>query len=91
MSGLGKGAHASVILDLLSRVHFSLLDNPWECPPAPVVYKGISAMKKYYDEIDGLDPVRVDTRKVVFIGRSGVGKTRCDQGRGRSLTPILIL
>ena len=80
MSGLGKGEDARVVLDLLSRVkYFGLENNPWECPPVLVVSKGIGPMKKYYDELKRADPVLIDSRKVVFIGRSGAGKTRCGQ------------
>ena len=87
MSGLGKGEDAGVVLDLLSRVeHFDLGNNPWECPPAPVVSKGIGPMKKYYDELKRADPVFIDSRKVVFIGCSGAGKTRCGQERTRDRT-----
>ena len=84
MSGLGKGEDARVVLDLLSRVqYFGSENNPWECPPASVVSKGIGAMKKYYDELKRADPVFIDSRKVVFIGRSGAGKTRYGQERSR--------
>ena len=87
MSGLGKGEDARVVLDLLPRVkNVSLEDNPWECPPASFVSKGIGAMKKYYDELKRADPVFIDSRKVVFIGRSGAGKTRCGQERTRDRT-----
>ena len=87
MSGLGKGEDARVVLDLLSRVkNVFLQHNPWECPPASVISKGIGAMKKYYDELKRADPVFIDSRKVVFIGRSGAGKTRCGQERTRDRT-----
>ncbi|CAM9968091.1 unnamed protein product [Ascophyllum nodosum] len=32
-------------------------------------------MKKYYNELERADPVLIDSRKVVFIGHSGAGKT----------------
>ncbi|CAM9377077.1 unnamed protein product, partial [Ascophyllum nodosum] len=47
----------------------------WERPPAPVVNKGIGPIKKYYDELEKASSVLVDSRKVVFIGHSGAGKT----------------
>ena len=91
MSGLGKGEDARVVLDLLSRVKSIFLgDNPWECPPAPVVSKDIGPMKKYYDELERADPLLIDSRKVVFIGRSGAGKTRCGQERTRQDVTLMI-
>ena len=81
---LGRGEDARSILDNLARgITFSLEGNPWECPPASVVRKGINWMKKFYDELERADPVLIDTRKVVFIGESGAGKTRCDYGCNR--------
>lgn len=78
---LGRGEDARRVLDHLARgINLSLFGNPWECPPASVVRKGNDWMKKYYDELEKADPVMIDTRKVVFIGESGAGKTRCDLG-----------
>ena len=84
-AGLGTGEDARLILDRLAPKadYLTLFDNPWECPPASVVRKGIDWMKKYYDELEKADPVMIDTRKVVFIGESGAGKTRCDYGCNR--------
>ena len=91
MSGLGKGEGARVVLHLLSRVKdVRLTNNPWECPPAPVVSKGIGPMKKYYDELERADPVLIDSRKVVFIGRSGAGKTRWGEERTRQDVTLTI-
>ena len=81
---LGRGEDARRVLDHLARgINLSLFGNPWECPPASVVRKGINWMKKYYDELERADTVLIDTRKVVFIGESGAGKTRCDYGCNR--------
>lgn len=78
-AGLGRGEDARGVLNFLEQVQiFRFSNNPWECPPASVVDKGLDWMKKYYDELERADPVMIDTRKVVFIGESGAGKTRCD-------------
>ena len=69
----------------------ALNGNPWECPPAPVVDKGIGPMKKYYNELERADPVLIDSRKVVFIGHSGAGKTRCVEDWSRVSTTLVIL
>ena len=91
MSELGKGEGARIVLDLLSRVEVVFLEgNPWECPPAPVVSKGIGPMKKYYDELKKADAVLIDSRKVVFIGRSGAGKTRWGEERTRQDVTLTI-
>ena len=88
MSGFGDVPDARHVLDLVSRIEegqLSLDNNPWERPPEPVVKKGIGPIKRYYDELEKASPVAnpvlVDSRKVVFIGHSGAGKTRCSHGR----------
>lgn len=77
VSGMGTGSDAIHVLDLLARTKSIRLEaNPWEMPPAPVVDRGIDAMRKYYDEVAKVKPVLIDSRKIVFIGYSGAGKTR---------------
>ena len=83
LSGFGDVPDARHVLDLVSQIELrelSLSNNPWERPPASVVNKGIGPMMKYYDELEKASPVIVDSRKVVFIGHSGAGKTRCSHG-----------
>lgn len=64
------------LLSLLGTTSHSIVANPWESPPVPVVAKGIDAIKKYHEELKRTAAVLVDARKVVFIGHGGAGKTR---------------
>lgn len=72
------------VLAAMDRLHSPLVaweqrvgDNPWKLPPAPVVYKGATSLKRFYAswrKQGKLDEVK--SIKVVIIGAAGAGKTR---------------
>lgn len=55
----------------------SISVNPYVEPPAPVVSRGIEAVRTYYEALykDGPGAARREV-KVAIVGRAGDGKTR---------------
>lgn len=56
--------------------------NPWVMPPEAVVEKGLEAVRKYLQDVQtakeaGADVTSLKLLKVVLVGSSGAGKTRC--------------
>lgn len=79
---LGDVDDALRMVNSFDEFNISLHNNPWRMPPEAVVEQGIPAVKKYLLDVQlakavGGDVMSLQLLKLVLVGSSGAGKTRC--------------
>ena len=66
---------SGAIVGLKNLSMLSLSGNPIETPPLEICYKGMSAIKTYFEEIENTETVKLFEAKMLIVGQGEVGKT----------------
>lgn len=79
---LGDVEDALRLVNSFDEFNLSLHNNPWRMPPEAVVEQGLPAVKSYLLDVQQAKAVgghimSLQLLKLVLVGSSGAGKTRC--------------